>query len=329
MGLDIQGAMNPAPLAHDRIVSDPDVLAQAIPGTRLLPCQLDPVPIPSRLSRYQLSEACLDLALVGPRMTFAGETALDSYTLVFVTQCPEPGQSFNFGVEHGAGYLGVFSPGAVIDAMTPPGYGNAMLTIQRQAFLDKLERLYPEAPNRVLKAGAPLRPTARVAQAFYSSLSLATESIHSLDPERPEDFTARFEAAILHQFLQVFIDGCEQSQPTGALRLHKRHQRLRQAREFIEAHLHLHLPLESVCQASGLSQRGLEQLFQDLLDVTPIAYLRQRRLQRARQKLQQVAPQPGLVKKVAFECGFTHLGRFAHDYRRQFGESPGVTLSRS
>jgi transcriptional regulator GlxA family with amidase domain len=32
------------------------------------------------------------------------------------------------------------------------------------------------------------------------------------------------------------------------------------------------------------------------------------------------------VTRVAMDCGFFHLGRFARDYRQAFGESPSVTL---
>ncbi len=320
--------MKATPAGHHQTVNDPEILARAIPGTRLAPCQLDPVHAPSRLSRYQMSESCLDIAHLGPRMAFEGETAQDSYTLIFVTCCPGPGQAFNFGVEHGAGYLGVFPPGAVIDAMTPPGYGNAMLTIQGKAFMNRLESLYPGVPGSVLSAGAALRPSTSACHAFQSGLVAATDGTRAFDSESPEDFGPGLEAEVLADFIQLFADGCEQRRPTSAPRLQKRYQRLRQTREFIEAHLHQHLPIESVCHATGLSQRGLELLFQDLLDVTPTTYIRQLRLQKARQKLLCTAYQAGMVKKIAFECGFSHLGRFAHDYHRLFGESPGATLRR-
>jgi transcriptional regulator GlxA family with amidase domain len=40
-------------------------------------------------------------------------------------------------------------------------------------------------------------------------------------------------------------------------------------------------------------------------------------------------PTAGLtVAKVAVAAGFTHLGRFAEEYRSQFGELPSQTLAR-
>jgi AraC-like DNA-binding protein len=34
------------------------------------------------------------------------------------------------------------------------------------------------------------------------------------------------------------------------------------------------------------------------------------------------------VAEVAYRWGFTHLGRFAHDYRSRYGELPSTTLRR-
>lgn len=34
------------------------------------------------------------------------------------------------------------------------------------------------------------------------------------------------------------------------------------------------------------------------------------------------------VAEVAYRWGFAHLGRFAHDYRARYGESPSTTSRR-
>jgi transcriptional regulator GlxA family with amidase domain len=52
-------------------------------------------------------------------------------------------------------------------------------------------------------------------------------------------------------------------------------------------------------------------------------YLRDRRLDRARSE---ILRQPAAhITEIAAECGFTHLGRFAEQYRERFGESPSRT----
>jgi AraC-like DNA-binding protein len=63
------------------------------------------------------------------------------------------------------------------------------------------------------------------------------------------------------------------------------------------------------------------------VDTTPLAYLRSVRMERAHRELQSADQSEGVsVAGVAAKWGFTHLGRFAIDYRRRFGIYPSQTL---
>lgn len=100
---------------------------------------------------------------------------------------------------------------------------------------------------------------------------------------------------------------------------------VRQAQQYIRAHLLDSLTLESIARASGASVRGLCQAFQQSLQCAPMAYVRQLRLERARQQLLD-APAGTQVTDVALRCGFNHTGRFSMAYRSRYGESPLQTL---
>lgn len=81
-----------------------------------------------------------------------------------------------------------------------------------------------------------------------------------------------------------------------------------------------------ICAHAGVSQRSLQYGFQELLQMTPVAYLRILRLNRVRVEL--CAPSHGsqTVTETATRWGFFHLGKFAGDYRQMFGELPSETL---
>jgi AraC-like DNA-binding protein len=104
-------------------------------------------------------------------------------------------------------------------------------------------------------------------------------------------------------------------------------QRLRHALEFIDEHAGEPISLNEIALAARLSPRGLQAAFRRHLDTTPLAHLRSVRMQRAHRDLQIAEPGHGTgVAAVAARWGFTHLGRFAIEYRRRFGVHPSQTL---
>ncbi|MUM18862.1 AraC family transcriptional regulator [Mycobacterium sp. CBMA271] len=99
--------------------------------------------------------------------------------------------------------------------------------------------------------------------------------------------------------------------------------------ERIEKHPEFPLTIEKLANDAGVSVRALQQGFHDLVGCSPMAYLREVRLNRARDALASADPRSGAsVTDIALDWGFMHLGRFSVEYRRRFGESPSQTLRR-
>ena len=96
---------------------------------------------------------------------------------------------------------------------------------------------------------------------------------------------------------------------------------------FIDEHAGDPITLDEIAAAARLSPRGVQAAFRRHLDTTPLAYLRGVRMERAHRDLQGAEPGDGVsVATLAAKWGFTHLGRFAVDYRRRFGTYPSQTL---
>jgi AraC-like DNA-binding protein len=83
--------------------------------------------------------------------------------------------------------------------------------------------------------------------------------------------------------------------------------------------------LSDLAVVAGISSRQLQHLFCERFGMSPMAYVRQLRLDGVRRDLQR-AVDGTKVGGVAFRWGFNHLGRFAQHYARKFGESPSQTL---
>ena len=103
---------------------------------------------------------------------------------------------------------------------------------------------------------------------------------------------------------------------------------VRQARDYIEANLKLPISLADITAAAGVHFTTLLKGFKQHYAISPMAYLKQKRLEAARRTILAAEPLTTSVTEVATQWRFFHLGRFARDYRQLFGELPSETLKR-
>lgn len=114
---------------------------------------------------------------------------------------------------------------------------------------------------------------------------------------------------------------------SNRLRYHQTDATSRQimkAVDFMRASMHQPLTLSEVAEATGISVRSLQYGFRRFRNITPLAYLREIRLEAAQAELS--SPLNMLsIKDVALKWGFTHMGHFAARYRAAYGETPSET----
>jgi len=314
---------------HAVTISDPERLVHGMQGAALGATQLSRCPAASRLAKLWFPDgSCLDLVRLGPEMAFRGLTADGAYTLVFVDVCPEDGESFNFGVRHRDGYLGCFAPGGEIDARTPSGYSNVTLTVPAPVFQAWIGGWDVPAVDAIRSRGGAFR-VPESAQRPLRALAVRVDRLMR-DPERPLDLgpvRERLGAAARDAFLGALQAGLGERLPDPGLRMARRYVRLRQARDYVDEHLGEPLYLEDLAQATGLTSRAVEALFQDLLRVSPVRFLLHQRLHRVHGALLRAPAGPGVIKRAALEGGFRHLGRFSAEYRALFGRGPSETVA--
>jgi Transcriptional regulator containing an amidase domain and an AraC-type DNA-binding HTH domain len=104
---------------------------------------------------------------------------------------------------------------------------------------------------------------------------------------------------------------------------------VKRAEAYMEAHFFEPLSLADIAAHAGVSARSLQAGFHNFRNMTPMAFLRSIRLQKARLSLAAADPAASTVTEIALACGFSHMGEFSVAYRRTFGETPRETLLRS
>lgn len=102
---------------------------------------------------------------------------------------------------------------------------------------------------------------------------------------------------------------------------------VRRARDHIEAHLHQPLSLPQLGQLCGVSARTLQAGFQRFLGLSPVDYIRQRRLAAVHEALR-LAPPGQTVTQVLLAHGVHSFSHFTRAYRLRYGCAPSDTLRR-
>lgn len=113
-----------------------------------------------------------------------------------------------------------------------------------------------------------------------------------------------------------------------ALTGHERPMNFERVLEHIDRHLGQDLDSEALARVAQVSVRSLYGLFERNARTTPALYIRQRRLARIHACLADPSCRVRSLSELAMDHGFMHLGRFAEQYRKQFGERPSDTLKR-
>lgn len=327
--------MQPADMSESSIpvsrlrVADPEGLVEVIRGSELEPWILNGHRRESELTRVMLPGCCLDQVEVGPAMWFRGAMPKDCYTMVFVRECAAEGYSFNFNTRFHGQNLAFYAPGEVIDAITPAGYRNATLTIPAACLQQAVESRHQEIPARLLQRGDSFLPSAEACRNLSTFLGAMEETITE-SPEVLAGGAARdaLERELHDHFFDLILSCRDDGSPFAHAKITLRYRRMSLVRDFIRENSHRRIRLTELCAVSGLSRRGLEYLFVDLLGVRASAFLYQSRLHGVRRELLAAEPRHGLVKQHALNWGFWHLGRFAAEYRGLFGENPSTTLAR-
>jgi AraC family transcriptional regulator len=96
-------------------------------------------------------------------------------------------------------------------------------------------------------------------------------------------------------------------------------QKLRQAVEYIQAHLAENLSLSAIANELGMSQYYFCHLFKRSTGVSPHQYLIRQRVERAKHLLGQ---RERTILDVATECGFANGSHFAKCFRQYTGMNP-------
>lgn len=303
---------------------DIDVLAQTVAGWDLDWRQLDRGPLEARVQ--QLITPSVLVGRVGCSRGYHQRGATPPGFLTFGCLRRGTGDLDWCGQRASGGSLLVFRPGGEYESFSPPGFGAYTMSFSEH-LLDREAhaRGLPEARSFLLGANRALAVDPKVLSMLKARLRVLFEA-----PETRPSVTAspafrrEVEGTLAVELLEVLATGRSRHPPASPS---LRSRAARRALDLIRDRPEEVLTVGDLCEEVGVSERTLRYAFRDLLGVSPKQYLQAMRLSGASRDLRSSSTGTR-VADVANCWGFWHMGQFAADYRRQFGELPSETLAR-
>ena len=217
----------------------------------------------------------------------------------------------------------IYSPGSEIDAQSRPGFDVYTLSYP-ESLLDELAQMFGIPSFRKLIKSSDLM-TAKL-----SKCREHTKQILSAIKEQPLKLNSKtmldeISFGLSQQLISTLVfSRPEYHKPS----YRKRDRALRRAKAYLGKHGKERVSVRDLCRVTEVSERTLRYVFLEEFGVSPKSYLMAMRLNRVRRQLSHADPSSTRVVDVANHWGFWHMGQFAADYRKLFGELPSETLNR-
>lgn len=98
--------------------------------------------------------------------------------------------------------------------------------------------------------------------------------------------------------------------------------------EYVDSDLSIFRYIQQLCSVANVDERTLRNIFYEHFFLSPQKFFKSHRLNAVRKALLQGVHSQTKISNIANAYGFWHMGQFATDYFKQFGELPSATLSR-
>ena len=220
----------------------------------------------------------------------------------------------------------IYAPGSEIDAQSRPGFDVYTLSYP-ESLLDELAQMFGIPSFRKLIKSSDLITTQP------SKLSKCREQTKQLLSAIKEHSLKLNSKAMLDEMRfslsEQLISTLVFSRPEYHKPFYRRRDRaLRRAKAYLRERGEEPVTVRDLCRVTEVSERTLRYTFLEQFGVSPKSYLLAMRLNGVRRQLSHADSSSATIADLANHWGFWHMGQFAKDYRRLFGELPSETLRR-
>lgn len=196
--------------------------------------------------------------------------------------------------------------------------------VRRDALLRKLHARIDRPITRSLEFQPAVRLDSPSQQALAHTLNCMVHVL-AVGNEPGSPIVAELEQALMAGLLFAADHNLRSALAEPPLSSSPAH--VRRAEEFIAANWRRALSIDEVAATVNISVRSLYRSFRTHRGYAPMEFLKQCRLEQARQLLEETDSSHN-VTSVAMYCGFGDLSHFSKDFLKAFGELPSAVVRR-
>jgi len=308
---------------HAREFDDFDELCQDLRGWSIELSQLDTGRFAGQLVQVASERTLLSYARFGRLLEQRGDPPPNVWT--FGIPAPDCTPFTWRGEEVSAGDVVVVRSDTELDAVSPDGFSMITFSVEEEQLAEIADGQHLGLAALLGSGGVRRGPRARTRNLACAASGIVRQAAERRSAPVAGDLARRLDQELTLELLDCLRVG-DGAPPSNKART--RQQTVESAKATIAANAEEPLTVEDLGRAVGASVRTLRRAFQENLGVSPKAYLKAHRLNGVRRLLLRSSPRTTTVTAAANRWGFWHLGQFAADYRRQFGEAPSRTLQR-
>jgi AraC family ethanolamine operon transcriptional activator len=210
-------------------------------------------------------------------------------------------------------------PGNVeFELVTPAAYSIYGIVVSRQLLEDNARRLGCEIDWQRVQAADLLQVDRDARATCVRTLGQLLPANDASSADQPDEAGGLWQDAVLAGLLDLLDHSCVEPAMTASLQ--RRRQVVAQARDYMLAHRGSNITVPELCEQVHVSRRTLQYCFEDVLGMSPNAYLRALRLNGVRRQLHDGRA----IGELAGEWGLCNFSQFSSDYRKLFGLSPSA-----
>jgi len=229
------------------------------------------------------------------------------------------------GIETPPGVVINFNYEKMLDCVSPAPFGGFVLSFKEEVLRSASAKLGFD-PGLIddIRSNRFWSPRSDEHKQLYQTLRALEKVVRDDGDHGLEQWKEVFNSDLVENIVRILVKDSSSPKVAGPA---FRSAAMGRAIGILGDHNQFPINIEALCTMVGASWATLQRAFVEEFGVTPSSYIKSRRLAAVQSELIKKGPD-ALISDVANRWGFWHMGSFAADYRKQFGELPSETLRR-